>query len=133
MIYLCKLQSQPDYHYGKRVKSAFQWSGDVVAEEKPAQDLWGFEHDFSKVSRALFSRHIEEIYWIPAVDRMLVYVSSRPQDPALADVLSLEAAKYISETKGKSMQLYSSLSKGVHWEFLVSALVFDESTTKTLI
>jgi hypothetical protein len=51
----------------------------------------------------------------------------------LADVLAIDADSYIGETKGRSAQLYSTLSKGVHWEFFTSALLFDESTVKTAI
>ena len=34
---------------------------------------------------------------------------------------------------GRSSQLYSTLSKGVHWEFFTSVLVFDEFTVKSAI
>jgi hypothetical protein len=46
---------------------------------------------------------------------------------------SLESEKYISEVKGRLRQLYSQLSKGVHWEFFSSSLQLDEVTVKTLI
>ncbi len=45
----------------------------------------------------------------------------------------LAQAGYIDSTRGISTQLYSTLSKGVHWEFFASTLVFDEATVKTAI
>lgn len=133
MLYLSEFQAQPEYEPGKRARSAFSWTGDVIPEDKAAQALWSIDHDVPKISRALFSKHFEHVYWRPAVERMLDFVNTRSADPALADVLSVDADVYIGQSKGRSAQLYSTLSKGVHWEFFTSALLFDESTVKTAI
>lgn len=133
MLYLSEFQAQPEYEHGKRARSAFSWMGDVIPEDKAAQDLWSVEYDVPKISRALFSKYFDHIYWKPAVERMLDFVSQRTGDPTLADILSIEADGYISQSKGRSMQLYSTLSKGVHWEFFTSALLFDEATVKNAI
>lgn len=133
MLYLSEFQAQPEYEPGKRAKSAFAWSGDVMTEEKPQQALWSVDHDLPKISRALFSRHFDHVFWKPAVSRMLDYVSSIDADPLLADLSSIEPDRFIDETKGRSAQLYSTLSKGVHWEFFTSALLFDEATVKNSI
>jgi hypothetical protein len=133
MLYLSEFQAQPAYEATKRAKSAFSWTGDVIAEEKAGSNLWSVDHDLPKISRALFSRHLDHIFWKPAVDQMLDFVSSNNSDPVLAELLALDAANYINEARGRSTQLYSSLSKGVHWEFFTSALVFDDATVKDLI
>lgn len=133
MLYLSEFQSQPEYEPGKRAKSAFAWSGDVIPDEKPNQALWSIDHDLPKISRALFSKHFEHIFWKPAINKMLDYVSSLEPDPLLADVVNIDPDRFIDETKGRSTQLYSTLSKGVHWEFFTSALLFDEATVKNSI
>jgi len=133
MLYLSEFQAQSEYELGKRARSAFSWTGDVIPEDKTTQPLWNIDHEVPKISRALFSKHFDQIYWKPAVEMMLDFVSSRPRNPALADVLSIDADIYIGETKGHSVQLYATLSKGVHWEFFTSALLFDESTIKEAI
>ena len=133
MLYLSEFQAQPAYAPGKRAKSAFSWDGDVIPEEKSAQELWSTEHDLPKISRALFSRHMNHIYWKPAVEKMLDFASKHSANPALTEILDLEAETYIDSTKGRGRQLYSTLSKGVHWEFFTSALVFDEPTVKSAI
>lgn len=133
MLYLSEFQAQPEYEVGKRARSAFSWAGDVIPEEKAVQPLWNIDHDAVKISRALFSRHFEHVYWKPAVEQMLDFVSRRAPEPALADILTSDSETYIAETKGRSTQLYSTLSKGVHWEFFASALLFDESTVKAAI
>ena len=64
---------------------------------------------------------------------MLDFISTLPQDPTLKDILAIDADTYIDENKGRSVQLYSTLSKGVHWEFFTSELLFDETTVKGVI
>lgn len=133
MLYLSEFQTQPEYERGKRAKSAFSWSGDVIPDEKSAPHLWSLDHDPSKISRALFSSHVDHLYWRPAVEGMLDFLSSTRTDPALSDILELDAETYINVTRGKSLRLYSTLSKGVHWEFFTSALLFDEITVRNVI
>lgn len=133
MLYLSEFQAQPEYVPGKRAKSAFAWYGDVIPDEKSLQTLWSVDHDLPKIGRALFSKHFEHIFWKPAVDRMLDYVSTLEADPLLADVVNIDPDRFIDETKGRSLQIYSTLSKGVHWEFFTSALLLDEVTVKNLI
>lgn len=133
MLYLSEFQTKPEYERGKRAKSAFSWNGDVIPDEKPSQGLWSLDCDLSKISRALFSPHLDHLFWRPAVERMLDFLSGHGSNSALSDILALDAESYINATKGKALQLYSTLSKGVHWEFFTSALLFDDITVKTLI
>ncbi len=132
MMYLSEFQSQPDYEYGRRIRSAFSWTGDVIPDEKQ-NNLWNVDHDHSKISRALFSKHFEHIFWKPALNRLLDHVSTLASDPLLVDIKNIDPDRFIDEMKGKSGQLYSTLSKGVHWEFFSSTLLFDEVTVKNSI
>lgn len=133
MLYLSEFQAQPEYEYGKRVKSAFAWTGDVIPDDKQNTALWNADHDLPKISRALFSKHFDHIFWKPAISHLLDHVTTLEHDPLLADILNLDPDRFIDETKGRSTQLYSTLSKGVHWEFFTSALLFDEPTVKNSI
>lgn len=56
-----------------------------------------------------------------------------PADALLTEILSIDPDRFIDETKGRSTQLYSTLSKGVHWEFFTSAIIFDDATIKNSI
>lgn len=133
MLYLSEFQAQPEYEHGRRARSAFAWSGDVMPDEKAAANLWSLDNELPKISRALFSKHFEHIYWKPAVSAMIDYVGTLPNDPAWGDLLAIDPDTYIGETRGRCAQLYSTLSKGVHWEFFTSALLFDEVTVKSAI
>lgn len=132
LIYLSEFQSQPEYSPGRRVRSAFAWAGDVIPDEKSPAALWDPDHDLPKISRSLFSKHLDHVYWKPALESLLDHIGANAA-VELADILSLDSANYISSTKGKCMQLYSQLSKGVHWEFFSSTLQMDEDTVKSLL
>jgi hypothetical protein len=131
--YLSAFQAQPEYALGKRAKSAFSWDGDVTPDERPPPELWSVDHNLPKISRALFSKHLDHIYWRPAVEKMLDFIQEHNNDALLNDLLEINPEKYMEGNKGKSSQLYSTLSKGVHWEFFSSAFLFDENTLKTTI
>jgi hypothetical protein len=134
LLYLSEFQNQPDYEFNKRAKSAFSWTGDVIPSNDKANDaLWNTDYEIAKISRALFSRHVDHVYWKPAVGKLLDFTSTYGSDVALAEILTTDIEKYIPSVRGKSLQLYSTLSKGVHWEFYTTTLVFDETTVTTAV
>jgi hypothetical protein len=45
----------------------------------------------------------------------------------------LEPDKFVGYTRGKCASLYSTFSKGVHWDFFTSTIVIDEGTIKDSI
>lgn len=133
MLYLSEFQAQPEYEVSKRARSAFSWLGDVVPDDKAPANLWSLEHDTAKINRALFSKYMEHVYWKPAVEKMLDFAASRNQETPVPELLQLDSQTYIDSARGRGFQLYSTLSKGVHWEFFTNALIFDPNTVKTLI
>lgn len=133
LMYLSEFQSRPEYVLTKRARSAFSWTGDVIPPDGDLKDLWSTDHDLSKIQRSLFSKHYSHIYWKPGFESMLDVISKKSPHPELAEVISLDADRFINEGRGNIIQLYSTLSKGVHWEFFTNALVFDENTIKSCI
>ena len=82
LLYLAEFQAQGGFEYGRPAKSGFKWTGDVFSGEKPSPKLWSTEHDLSKISRALFSPHVDHVFlpghrswcmiqwsWSPLYDR----------------------------------------------------------------
>lgn len=132
LIYLAEFQSQPSYDVGRRARSSFSWTGDVMPEAE-SPEMWSINHDHGKVSRALFSRYADHVFWKPAVETMLDFVATRPVRDQYQELISLDAETFVTQARGRGSQLHSTLSKGVHWEFFSSVLLFDEPTTKTLI
>jgi hypothetical protein len=133
LLYLSEFQTQPQYVLGKRVKSAFSWTGDVIPQDT-VHNLWDADHDTPKIARSLFGRHFDHVYWQPAVENIIDYLGDIPEvPPELVEIFSADPKKYIDITKGSCMQLYSQLSKGVHWEYFSSAIQMDEVTVKNLV
>ena len=132
ILYLSEFQSQPEYKVGERMKSSFSWTGDIIPD-KQSGSLWNSDSDMLKISRALFSPHVDHLFWKPAINGMVDFVSSQPPSFETTDLLNTDSETFINEARGRSGQLYSTLSKGVHWEFFSSALVLGESTVKTAI
>ena len=132
MLYLAEFQSQEAFEYGRPAKSGFRWSGDVFTDERPVTALWSVDQDPAKVSRALFSPHLEAIYWRPAFNAAIDYVDAIEAE-GFTDLRRLEATSFIPFTKGKCARLYSTLSKGVHWDFFAESIVMDEGTLKDTI
>ena len=132
LMYLSEFQKQPEYELGRRVKSAFSWAGDVLAEEKADAALWHTEREMEKINRSLFSRHCDQLYWRPAFNDLLDFITGSTDDE-LVDILNISPENFIKEIRGKFSQYYSQLSKGVHWEFFNSAQQLDEVTVKTLL
>ncbi|HWX50065.1 MAG TPA: hypothetical protein VNZ61_18620 [Roseomonas sp.] len=132
LLYLTEFQTQGGFEYGKPSKSGFRWTGDVLVEDKPPRDLWSADHELSKISRALFSPHVDHVYWKPAVEVALDYLSGN-SDEALGDLAAMDPGTFTAETKGRCSELYSKLSKGVHWDFFASSALMDEITLKDTI
>jgi hypothetical protein len=133
MLYLSEFQAQGGFEYGKPSKSGFKWAGDVLAEDKPGRDLWNTDHDLGKISRALFSAHLDHVYWKPAVEAALDYLSQSGEAEVVGELQTMDPETFTSSTKGRCAELYSKLSKGVHWDFFVTSVVMDEGTLKDAI
>jgi hypothetical protein len=132
LLYLTQFQMQQGFEYGRPSNSGFRWTGDVLPDEKSPQDMWGVDHNVSKVSRALFSPYAEHVYWRPAVEAALDFIATDNSD-ILQDLRSLEPDKYVGYIRGRCAALYSTLSKGVHWDFFTSSIILDEGTIKDSI
>ncbi len=132
LLYLAQFQAQQGFEYGRPSNSGFRWTGDVLPDEKVPQEMWGVDHNVSKVSRALFSPYADHVYWRPAVETALDFIANDSSD-LLQDLRSLQPDQYVGHTRGRCAALYSTLSKGVHWDFFTSSIVLDEGTIKDSI
>jgi len=132
LLYLAEFQGRDGFEHGKPAKSGFRWTGDVLPDEKMPQEIWGPDHDISKVSRALLSQYAHHVYWLPAIERAFDTIALEDTSP-FRDLIAVEPDKYIGFTRGRCAALYSTLSKGVHWDFFVSSVVLDEGTIKDTI
>ena len=134
IAYLSRFQAQSQYDPTKRAKSAFGWQGDVMSSEKDKENPWSEDLDLSKISRALFSQHVDHIFWRPAVEATLDFANQMESYDIIDNLRDLEADTFISTARGRGNSIYSQLSKGVHWEFFTSAsTAFDPTTVRQVI
>jgi len=129
ILYLASHQGQNNYDYGRPSKSGFRWTGDVIPEDKGPIEIWGYDHDITKVSRALFSKYADHLYWRPALVKTLDAIDTA--DGHIFEALMQRTPDdFVGFNKGLAGKLYSILSKGVHWDFFRTSVITDESTLK---
>jgi hypothetical protein len=133
LIYLSEFQAHGSFEFSRASRSAFRWSGDVFTEDKPSGALWTGDHDPSKVSRALFSQYADHMFWTPAAEAAIDFIADNREASQFFEIQTVEPNAFLSRIKGKAAALYSTLSKGVHWEFFSSQIVLDEDTVKASI
>lgn len=129
LLFLREQQAQPTFSHGKPVKSGFKWQGDVMSVDTPPGDLWKNDLELSKISRSLLSDHTDHLFWRPAFERLLEEIDNFGT-VQFSDITNIEPPNFTPTMKGRLANLYSSLSKGVHWEFFAPETEYDEATVK---
>jgi hypothetical protein len=76
---------------------------------------------------------LDYVYWKPGVNNLLDFIAQRSSESDFSEIVVLDADTFVDEIRGRSSQLYATLSKGVHWEFFTTALILDEATVKNTI
>ncbi len=131
LLLLKRCQEHPDYSIGVRHNAAIQWAGDVMPDRKtPSQDMW---HKIDGHTHPLFSDYMAEIYWIPAFKALLDDFQTEESN-YLDSLKKVNPEGIITSFKTEANKLYSSLSKGIHQEFVVpTSLNYDSPTVKKLL
>jgi len=134
LLLLKRYQEHESYSLGIPHKASIQWQGDVISKAAPSEPLWK-RIDDNSLTTPLLSKYMAEIFWIPAFEQFLddfedeesIYLNSLRQRP-------LEPEKIIDYFRSEAKTLYSSLSKGIHQEFVTSIdTVYDVQTLKNLL
>lgn len=122
LLLLKRYQEQPSYKLESRHKASIQWKGDIIAPEKAPDNLWT-KIDDNNLTKPLLSDYMANIYWIPAYNKLLddFFSDSSGDDSFYLNSLKTfrnpdDIVKYF---KSEADVLYSSLSKGVHQEFVI--------------
>jgi hypothetical protein len=134
LLLVKRYQERPDYNISVRHKISVQWFGDIIASEKPPP----WEKLSSKnIPRALFTdEYTGEIYWKQALADLLNDTRDEDRSGWLEELRQKpenieNIGPYLRE---EADRLYSSLSKGIHQEFVVSiSAAYDSQTIKDLL
>ncbi len=126
-----QVQAQPSYHTNIPWKAAIRWQGDVLAAKK-VLNLWGDELDYEKVTKALLGDYYDHLVWRPALQQLLGGTSGGGNWLAQLGAISYES--FTTRKRDEIGRLYSSLSKGIHHEFVLPpGALYDRATVVDLV
>lgn len=130
-----KVQSSSEYDITKRSNAAIQWTGDIVAASKPKTNLWSPENKLVDYDRALFSNYNGELFWKPAFLKAMDFIQAQGNSSDwLNQFKNMDENEFFERTKTDISKLYSSFSKGIHYEFLVNVdSIFDTTTMQSIV
>jgi hypothetical protein len=126
-----RVQQHPSYDAGEVWKSAIRWQGDVVSE-KVAQP-WDPRQEYKGMTKALLGDYYNELFWKPAITRVLDL--ELPDEPGawLAELKTTSAETFVARKRTEITHLYTTLSKGVHHEFVMPpGALYDRNTVADL-
>lgn len=125
-----KHQQRENYDQGKSNASSISWTGDILPIEKPPiNDIWDVSNLKKGTERSLLGWHIGDVALNPGL-RWIVDNSTEPSD--WITKLSNPDNPF-AWIKGTLAQIYSTLSKGVHAEYLLDdEIAFDDASIKQL-
>ncbi|WNG43292.1 hypothetical protein F0U60_03675 [Archangium minus] len=130
VLVIRQVQAQAKYDTAIPWKASMRWQGDVLA--KKVSNLWGEELEYEKVTKALFGDYYDHLIWRPAIQRMLG--SAKGGGAWLAELAAIDAEAFISRKRDEIGRLYSSLSKGIHHEFVMPpGALYDRNTVVDLV
>lgn len=105
---------------GERCHAAIQWSGDVrPMKDGENQELWSLSKTMDKIQRSLFGKHYEQIYWIPAFTTLIDSFTDAQQGVWFDELRKITPESVTHRFRADSDRTYSSLSKGIHHEFVI--------------
>lgn len=120
-----KNQLDPSYESGRQNAAAVAWTGDIFSKEKPPSRAWDSQVLGKGLERSLLGWHISAVAIADGLS-WLTDVENSSSD-WLRELSAQE--KPFDWIRGRLTQLYSSLSKGIHAEYLLDdRTAFDDSS-----
>jgi hypothetical protein len=133
VLVIREMQRSPDYQAGVRLRSAIQWRGDVISEGKVA-NLWSPEKSMDGITRALLGDYFEHTIWKPAFAVLLDSPDPLPPGPWAQELQMRAPEGLVPWLRLDLASVYSSLSKGVHHEFVIPPeKLYDRQTVITYL
>lgn len=124
-------QEQPDYDLGKPHSSAIRWQGDVVDNAVP--ELWD-EKALKNPTRAIFGAYQVKLVLEKSAELIIDQGDVLKMGEWYSELSDTEASSAIEKIKSKINTVYSSLSKGIHHEFLIpQERLLDQVTVISLL
>ena len=103
----------------RRHAAAVQWTGDILAVKKVTEP-WSVEQKPDGMTRALLGDYYEHILWQQAFEQLLDRVPQSRGGEWMRKLRRQKPEGFIPEMRKRAAEIYSTLSKGVHHEFVIS-------------
>jgi hypothetical protein len=111
---------------------AFTWLNDVRADEKPKE--WEQKPTLKDMQRGLLCKHFHELFWHEAFTILLDSVPSHRGENWIARLKRIDPAGFTVAMRNDADRVYTELSKGIHQEFVIPAIVqYDPVTVADLL
>lgn len=134
ILILRQVQMQSSYNIGAQNRISIKWQGDVLGEKvkfQQGENIWSINKD---PTRALLGDYYEHIYWRITLESMLDKVADNRGGDWFAKIRSIGSEGFCNSIRGELQRLYSTLSKGIHHEFVIpTTSVFDYDTISSAI
>lgn len=134
LITISKGSSSSDFKIGYRNASSFNWSKDVVPEAKPGPSgFWTQENIGKGVQRALLDGHLSDYLFSSAhsdlIDAITESTKNENELPDwIIELLKIDHGKAVlAKLRTYASEAYSTLSKGVHFEFFLGKATKPDS------
>lgn len=137
ILTLAEIQGQATYDPSIKVAAAIQWTGDVLSADGAVRNMWDAAKRPTDMTRALLGDYNDHVVWRPAFTALLDFMSQQPAEVAVSswseELQKLAPANFLPWLRGQATSLYSTASKGVHHEFVLSfAAYYDDATLEEL-
>jgi hypothetical protein len=127
-----EFQKQSAYTIDKRSGVAINWQADIYGDK--VGDLWKADLHIKNVPRALLGSYYQEVFWREACQNLHDSVPYHRGGGWMSRLRLVEPESFASRMRGETEAIYSSYSKGVHHEFVISpAAYYDKVTIRTLL
>ena len=130
LLLLQRYQNQSDYEIGIRHNMSIAWTGDILPKEDIRDNQFFQKIADKSFTDPILSKYMWDIYWMPALNSL-----SDIGDDSSNLLNELTGAEGVQQRiDGEVKLLYSSLSKGIHHEFIVPhSITQDSNTVKDLL
>lgn len=133
LLAIKRQQERPSYTVATRNSLSIQWKGDVVPKNPPINS-WDDQEKHDKAfqqrdSRALLGFYNVELYLAPAFTILIDYYNGN--SAWINELKKIPPEGIRDHLRIEAERLYSSLSKGIHPEFVVPPeAIYDQETVK---
>lgn len=125
-------QMAPEFDISFRNPLALNWSVDVQGDEKPRE--WAQKPHLKDLQRALLCKHFHDVFWQEAFTLVLDSVPSHRGFEWMARLKKIDPEGFTNAMRTQADRLYSELSKGIHYEFVIPLVTqYDSATVGDLL